>query len=146
MSQFESQEQVPASPIVTRTARVWLDREGIVQEVDAPGSEQRVEDARENIDANRVAARGSRRPLLVDMSRVKSISREARAYYAAEAPRVVCAVGLVVGSPLSKMIGNFFLGLNRPAIPTRLFSSTEAAASWLRQFIPPTGRTPGGEP
>jgi hypothetical protein len=69
------------------------------------------------------------------MSRVKSIAREARDYDAREAARVAPAVALIVGSPLSRMIGNFFLGLNRTAVPIRLFTSEPAARSWLRRYL-----------
>jgi len=121
--------------IVTRTSRVWLDREGILQEADNPGSEQDLTDAQENVAANARLAQGRRLPLLVDMSQVKSITRQARTYYAKEAPKVVCACALVVGSPLSRMMGNFFIGFNRPLIPLKLFSTTTNAAAWLRQFV-----------
>lgn len=119
----------------TRTSRVWLDEEGIMWEVENPGSEHHIADARENVAANATVGQGRRPPLLVDMSQAKLIKREARAFYSREAPRVACAVALVVGSPLNRMIGNFFLGLNRPTIPVRLFSSTADAAAWLRQFL-----------
>ena len=125
--------------ITTRTSRVWLDREGFIREVDDPGSEHTLADARESISANLRVAGGIRRGLLVDMSQVKSISREARAFYASEGSRYAIAVALVVGSPLSRMLGNFFLGFNRPTVPTRLFSSTDEAASWLRQQLATAG-------
>jgi hypothetical protein len=123
--------------IITRTSRVWLDDEGIVQEVASAGSVQQLADAKENIAANAKVTQGRRLPLLVDMSQVKSITRDARALYAKAGPRVACAVALVVGSPLNRMMGNFFLGFNRPLIPVRLFSSTMDAAVWLRQFLVP---------
>jgi hypothetical protein len=133
----------PRGTVVTRTSRVWLDHEGIMQEVDNPGSEQELADARENIAANAEVARGTRRPLLVDMSQVKSINRAARAFYASEGPRVACAVALVVGSPLSRMMGNFFLGFQKPAVPVRLFSSTADATAWLRRFLTPPAAVGG---
>lgn len=121
--------------VSTRSSRVWLDDEGIIQEVVNPGSVLDLADAKESIAAEAKFAQGRRLPLLVDMSQVKSISRAARTVYAKEGPTIVCAVALVVGSPLNRMIGNFFLGLNRPLIPLRLFSSTADAAAWLRQFL-----------
>lgn len=41
------------------------------------------------------------------------------------------AAAVIVGSRVTRMIGNLFLTLSRPAFPTRLFSDEEAALSWL---------------
>ena len=38
-------------------------------------------------------------------------------------------------SPLTRAIGNFFLGLNKPLMPTRLFTSEEEALAWLKTFV-----------
>jgi hypothetical protein len=76
--------------------------------------------------------------LLIDMRGVKAISKEARSYYAKpiEESRVLTkAVAIVVRTPISRVIGNFFLGSNRPVIPVRLFNSQEAAMDWLRPFL-----------
>jgi hypothetical protein len=34
------------------------------------------------------------------------------------------------------VLGNFYLGLNKPLVPTRLFTSEEEAQAWLRSFLP----------
>jgi hypothetical protein len=34
------------------------------------------------------------------------------------------------------MIGNFFINLNKPLAPTRLFTSEAAALTWLRTHQP----------
>ena len=73
------------------------------------------------------------RPSLILMQRVARVTREARSYFSdsPENKRVVSRAALVVGTPLSRTIGNFFLGLNRTDIVTRLFGSTEEALAWL---------------
>jgi hypothetical protein len=38
---------------------------------------------------------------------------------------------------LSRALGNFFLGLNKPSMPTRLFDDQEQALAWLRGFRAP---------
>jgi len=35
-------------------------------------------------------------------------------------------------SPLSRAVGNIFLGVNRPLVPCRLFTSEPQALAWLR--------------
>ena len=48
--------------------------------------------------------------------------------------RVWSETALVVGSPVSRVIGNFFVGLNRPKYPLRLFDDQEFATAWLLGF------------
>jgi hypothetical protein len=72
-------------------------------------------------------------PFLIDIRNIRSITREAREYLAsAEASEPLTAVGLLTTSPISRVIGNFFLGLNRPPHPIRMFTSEEEAIAWLR--------------
>lgn len=75
-------------------------------------------------------------PILVDLHKIKSISKEARDHFAMRnrAPGV-SAIAIVTRSPVGKIIGNFFLGLNKPSVPTRLFNKKEEALKWLRQFV-----------
>jgi hypothetical protein len=40
-------------------------------------------------------------------------------------------VALLVGSPVTRVIGNFFIGLNKPRWPVRLFRSESDALAWL---------------
>jgi hypothetical protein len=54
-------------------------------------------------------------------------------------------VALLVGSPMSRAIGNFFIGLNKPLIPTRLFVSEPEALAWLRGFLPEGGGAARGD-
>ena len=120
--------------VETRTAKVYLDQEGIIRNYDFPGLEHHLADAEENVAAYYKVAEGARRPLFVDMSQVRSVKREARAYYGgATTAGVVSAVALLVGSPLSAAIANFFLGLNKTTMPSKLFTSEEAAFDWLRK-------------
>jgi hypothetical protein len=143
-TQHSTSDRASSCEAITRTSRVWLDDEGILHELLAPGTEQVLADACENLAADATVARGTRPPLLVDMSQVRSINRQARTYYTTEGPKVVCAVALVVGSPLSRMLGNFFIGFQKPPIPLRLFSTTADAAAWLRRFLPAGSDAKGG--
>lgn len=74
---------------------------------------------------------------LVQLGRVKSVSRDARNFFSGpENLAVASRVAMVGINPVARMIGNFFLGLNRPAVPVRLFGSTEEAMVWLQNVVP----------
>jgi hypothetical protein len=122
--------------ITMRTARLWLDDDDIMRCDCFPGIEQTLADAEQVMAAFWGLAGQRRVPALVDIRNVKSIERAARAHYSGpESARVHLAVALLVGSPLSRAIGNFFMGLNKPLIPSRLFTSEPDALAWLRGFV-----------
>jgi len=72
---------------------------------------------------------------VIDMRRVHAISREAREYYANErTASIQRATALLVGSKLTQVIANFFMGLNKPVSPTRMFTNPDKALAWLATF------------
>ena len=123
--------------IVTTTCKIWLGNDGIVRAVMFPDIEETLDTAKENIEAGVRISGGTKRPLLLDMSNIKSMNKEARDYYARGDEREGCesAVALLVRSALSRMIGNFFMGLNKTNLPTRLFTDEDSAMAWLRTFL-----------
>ena len=123
--------------IATETGRVWLGEDGIIRSVANANSEETLPTAKANIAAIAHVAGGVPRPVLVDLTGVKSISRDARAYYTSEeAATHYTAAAMLVGSPLSRVIGNFYIGLNRLPKPTRLFTAEDGALEWLSGFRP----------
>jgi hypothetical protein len=133
--QAESGSEVSAGEIITRTATVRLDARGFVHVTITPMAEQHVADALENIDAVRTLGRGATLPILIDMRRVKSIDNAAHEKYRlghTPAPRVMA---LLVASPLSRIIANYYITMFESPIPTRVFSSELDAMSWIAQHI-----------
>jgi len=125
-----------ARGVTTRVHHVWLDAEGILRARSLPGSEHTLVDAEETIAAMIEVAGRKQRPLLVDLRETKSIDRSARAHYARGGPPgVIPAVALLVGSPLTRVLANFFMGLSAPVLPTRVFTSEAEALDWLRTFL-----------
>ncbi len=73
-------------------------------------------------------------PLLCDLTNVVKMAQECRNHFAGpEHAKVFTKCALVVTSPISKIIGNFFLGANKPLRPTRLFTSVEEGLVWLKK-------------
>jgi hypothetical protein len=117
----------------TRTARIQLLDQGIVVTRINKGATQALTDAQQNLGASVTAAAGVRRPLLVDITGATPLSPEVRHYYTGE--RLVgafTALALVVeASPLGRTMGNIYLRIASPGIPTRLFTIESAALEWL---------------
>lgn len=73
-------------------------------------------------------------PCLFDLTKVKEATKEARDYMADKGNDLVLASAILVNSPLLKMGANFFIMVNKPKSPTRMFTSKESAIEWLGQF------------
>ena len=76
------------------------------------------------------------RPILVDLENVKTVSKESRGIYSSkETVKFFTAAALLVGNPVSRIMGNFYLGINKAAMPVRMFTNKDEAISWLKGFI-----------
>lgn len=79
-------------------------------------------------------ADGKSYPCLFDITAIKKVTREARVYLANEGDELVSASAILVNSAITKMIGNFFIDVDKPRSPTRLFTDKQEALKWLEQF------------
>ena len=124
-----------AGEIVTRTRRYQLGEDGILRTSSLPGAEETLAHAMENARAAESLAGGRRYPVLADSRQIKSMDREARAFYAKpEGTTMVLAVAILVQSPVQRTLVNFFLAVNKPQFPVRFFTSEDEAVAWLRGF------------
>ena len=114
--------------------RMWLRPDDIVQLVWAPRVTMGLEDAIAAIDAMTKLTGGQRAPLLVDVHDAGAQDRPARVEFVRRGD-LVSAVALIVVTPLSRMMGNFFLNVSRPMTPTRLFDDEAPALAWLQEFV-----------
>ena len=122
--------------IETRTAKVFLREDGIIQNDILPQAEISLQDAIESTSVGVSLSHGIKRPILVIFGDVKSLSREARAYFSGEeAAKATVAIALVISSHIGRLIGNFMIGLNKTVYPTRLFNTEDQAVVWLKGFL-----------
>lgn len=114
-------------------ATLELDPRGFLRATFQLHDETSLEDARQSVAKALELSRGARVRMLVDLRGVKFQSKEARDYFAGpEGGRVTAAVALLLGSPVSRMIGNFLLKRQTQAVPTRLFTDEGQAIAWLQ--------------
>ena len=67
---------------------------------------------------------------------VISMDKEARDFLSSPAGnRGLQAGAIVLDSPYSIALSNFFLRVNKPNIPSRIFRDTGAALAWLQPFL-----------
>ena len=66
---------------------------------------------------------------------VVSFDKQARDFLASdEGVKGIIAGAIVVDSPVGSFLGNFYLSVAKPKIPSRIFSKKEAALKWLDQY------------
>ena len=118
--------------VESRTCSFRRDTRGFIHAVMKAGCEMDLADARENIAHIFDLGGEQRNRVLVDTRGLRWQTKEARDYWVGpEAERATWAVALLVGSPVSRVIGNFFMRFGAHRFPTALFSDEEGAVRWL---------------
>lgn len=119
-------------------SRMWVDENGLFCVEYNPGGNVVMEDAQELL----LALESFREKIgldpatphyvLVDNRGVKSMSPEARSFFASSNEVAnTGAVAIVINSRVAEVRGNFFIYVGGPKYPTRLFTSREEAVKWL---------------
>lgn len=98
-----------------------------------PNTVMTLEDAKESTRIGGELINNKPHPLLCDLTNVVKMTQECRKHFAgAEHAQIFSKCALIVTSPISRIIGNFFLGANKPLKPTRLFTDREEGLKWLK--------------
>jgi hypothetical protein len=89
--------------------------------------------AAKTIVADRIMLQNGRSyPVFCDMRGIKDSDKAARDYLAKEGSTLVKAVGVFIESPVTKIMGNFYLSINQPITPTRMFTDRSQALEYLQ--------------
>ena len=116
------------------TARIDLCPQGLVIVRINDGVQQSLANAEENLAMAVAQTGGARRPLLIDIRTAQPLDADARHHYSGQAlvERFSALALLVEASPFGRMLGNVYLRVARPGIPTRLFADETLAIDWLK--------------
>jgi hypothetical protein len=127
--------EIPKNAIEITHYFTWMGADGIARTKIKPGSSITITHARENsLAVNSLP--GPKFPLLIDSRDIRSMTKEAREFFSTNGRETkINSMAVVINSPISRVIGNFFLGINKPPVPTRLFDNPEDAANWLKQYL-----------
>ncbi len=121
--------------IESRVFKTYIDN-GICRTVVDLDAIISIDDAIENTKAVALLSEDGLYPLLVDLRLINSITKEARDHFAMRNRKPgVTAIAMLIKSPVSSIIGNFYLTISKPNVPIHLFTSETKAIKWLQQFI-----------
>jgi hypothetical protein len=113
-----------------------LREDGICYSKVAAGAIVEIEDAKYNTQMVKTVSNGKKPPILIDIREIISITKEARDHFSMRNREAgVTAIGLLIKSPVSRVIGNFYLGINKPTVPTKLFTDEKKALGWLSNYV-----------
>jgi hypothetical protein len=113
-----------------------LTDEGIIDQEYPESIDVTFNDSKEELSVIREFCKDRKRPMIVDIRNVRTVQRESRQFYSSdEMVRHLSAAALLVGNPVSRIIANFFLGINKANLPVRLFTSKSQAIKWLRRYL-----------
>lgn len=95
------------------------------------------------IQLDYLRAQRKRAGVMVFMDRLISQSAAARdVYRVAPDPRFQACFALIGGTIFGRAVGSFFIGINPPQVPTRLFPDAVQALSWARTMTTTTTEGP----
>ncbi len=125
---------IPHMQIETQYVRLRLEN-GILFGQFAPNIHMNLDIAKHCVETRINFCKHTAYPFVIDLRGIRSISKEAREYMGKEGSQYVTAGALLTNSFLAKTLGNFFLAINTPKVPSRLFDDKEKAIEWLKQFM-----------
>ncbi len=80
--------------------------------------------------------KGKKMPVIINSHGVISIDKPAREFLASENGTVgLLATAIIVDSDYTRLLGNFFLIVNKTKIPVRIFSDIPRSVKWLQKYI-----------
>lgn len=122
----------------TGLGQVRLYSNGIMHQTYKDGAEISKTDSDKEMEIYRNEyCNGGRRPILVDINNIKTVSKESRGIYSSEeTAKCLSAAALLIGNPVSRIMGNFYLGINKTSMPVKMFTGSDEAVTWLKTFLP----------
>ncbi|HET6227768.1 MAG TPA: hypothetical protein VFF27_15905 [Bacteroidia bacterium] len=114
--------------------RIWISN-GVMFVEYKPGLIMTLETAKFMVNERLRLSDGTSYPVLLDVRNLVSTERAAMKYYKTkEVTRYITSAALLTGNALTSLAGNIFLTLEKPLIPTKLFTDEKKALEWLEKY------------
>lgn len=99
------------------------------------GAEIELSDAILIVEAMGKLGKGKKFPVLIDAGEFTSVDKEVRIFSASEESNLyTIADAIAYYSFAQKLIADFYIKHNKPAVPTKAFPTKEEALKWLETF------------
>ena len=95
-----------------------------------------VKDVKEMMDVFGQKSEGKKHPILITVKQFMTIDKDVRELWAEQGRSQYSSADAIVATHVAiKMIANFYIAVNKPAIPTRVFNFEQEAIDWLKTFL-----------
>lgn len=109
---------------------------GIIKIVYQDDHEFNIIDAKESLKDIEQITKGKTLPILKIPGKYSSIDNEARKFISSpEGMKYSSAEAFVTTFLPHRIIGNFYMKINKPVKPTAFFETEKQAVEWLKQFV-----------
>ena len=118
--------------VETKIANLFKDKDGIVRITLDHKDDMTIDDVKELGDAILRISGDNKAVIFMKSVNYKLPSRKVRAHPAEEG--VIKALAYLVNNSVSKTAANFFIKINKPPFPFKLFTDEKEAITWLKKF------------
>lgn len=116
-------------------ANVWLNDKGIIEVAYHQSIGVLYKDIQEVFNARMQFYEGRKQAVLVDMSKVQVIAKDAQEFISSRPVSIVTkAMAFYCTRPVSDLVCEFYHELEEPDFPVKLFLDKEKAMNWLMLF------------
>jgi hypothetical protein len=124
--------------IVTPTVRMRILSCGIVHYTYLPNSEVDVKDHQINHEALiELVGKERKHPLLIDADAFINITPEARKFVRTlESTVPISARAMIISSLGQRILVSFYIKIQKPIVPTKIFDNYEEGIQWLQENYP----------
>lgn len=135
-------EEKPLLSLENELVSFWVEDDILMEYIKT--SEIDLEIAQKIVDARLQISVEKERPILVDLGKLRNITKEARHYFAKEAPiEHVFAIAIIANNPVSVMGSKLYILLDKPRVRTETFLTKRNAIRWLKSLLA-VNALPGG--
>lgn len=98
-----------------------------------PNTHLTLEMAQRGVEERLRLSNGRTLPLFADIRNIKKVEKEARQFLSSkEGTKLLSAGAFLVGGAVDKLLDHAFLFINKPLVPSKLFTNQTRAIEWLK--------------
>lgn len=114
-------------------AEFWIEND-ILYFIYKPATRLDLEATRKIVTDRKMFQKNASYLVFCDARGLKEADKASRDYLAKEGSDLVIAVGVLIDSPVTRILTNFYLAISKPLTPTKLFTDKNEAIAYLESF------------
>ena len=119
----------------TPLSTIWIDKQGILCSVAKKDIPITIDGLTNVYALITTLTKGQKMCTLTEMSNISHADKEMRDFASQENEKFTKAMALIAKNKFASLIGNLFLGFNKPSYPAKLFWIEQEAREWIKQYL-----------